>query len=134
MTSAAAHLTLQSLIGSALGTGEWTTLNADHIQGFERAVGHTTQEVPLLLILSLIPSLASSIDLPIPKPRMSMNYGLDTSRLLTGTKIGERVRARVSLLDVHQVGAGLQVKRQVLVENEAGDPVLEAETLTRLVW
>ncbi len=132
---------LKPLIGTELGTSDWTALSPDRIEMFGRAIGQANQEVPTLLILALIPGLTSSIQLPIEAPGMAVNYGLERCRVLALAKVGDRLRARATLLGVEaglpegEEGRGwLLVKREVVVENEAAQPVLEAETLTRLLW
>jgi acyl dehydratase len=86
------------------------------------------------MLLSLIPGLVSTINLPIDPPRTAVNYGLDACRAGKPAQAGDRIRAGATLLGVEDGATWLQVKRRVILENEAGEPVLEAETLTRLSW
>ena len=134
MTAGIARSQLAALIGSDLGTGDWSLLSTDRISGFERAIGQPVEEVSALLLLSLLPALTSSIMLPIESPRSMVNYGLDRCRLIQPARIGERIRARATLLGVEDGKGWLQLKRRVVVENEAGDTLLSAETLTRWIW
>jgi acyl dehydratase len=101
---------------------------------FADAVGRSGEEVPIVMLLSLIPGLVSTIKLPIDPPRIAVNYGLDACRAGKPARAEERVRARATLLAIEESGAWLQVKRRVILENEAGEQVLEADTLTRLYW
>jgi acyl dehydratase len=78
--------------------------------------------------------LVSTINLPIDAPRTALNYGLDACRAGKPAQAGDRIRARATLLGVEDGASWLQVKRRVILENESGEPVLEAETLTRLLW
>jgi acyl dehydratase len=134
MTSEDARRRLEPLIGSELGPGEWSTLSGDRIKLFDEAVAPSGDLIPAMLLLSMIPGLTAKIGLPIDPPRTTVNYGLDRSRLMTPAKAGDRVRARTTLLAIEEGSGWLQMKRRVTLENEAGQSLLEAETLTRLVW
>ena len=134
MTVAAARARLQPLLGTDLGTGDWALLSPDRISLFAEAVSRPFPEVPTMMLLSLIPGLTATIDLPISPPRTAVNYGLDACRAGRPARVGERVRARATLLAIEEGGPWLQVKRRVFLDNEAGEQVLEAETLTRLYW
>jgi hypothetical protein len=134
MTATAARNRLEPLLGTELGIGEWSLLSPDRIRIFADAVGRSGEEVPVVMLLSLIPGLVSTVKLPIDPPRTAVNYGLDVCRPGKPARAGERVRARTALLAIEEGGTWLQIKRRVTLENEAGDPFLEAETLTRLFW
>jgi hypothetical protein len=134
LTPQEAHDQLGPLLGSDLGTGDWVVLSDDRIARFNAAASHTGQEAPMMLLVSLLPGLTSSIKLPIDPPQTSVNYGLDASRLVRPVRPGERVRARAALLAIEDGGRWLQLKRRVVLEDEAGQPVLEVDTLTRLYW
>lgn len=134
MTAEEAQQRLEELVGSELGTGDWTVLSRDRVELFGSAIGQSVDEVPALLLLSLIPGLTSTINLPIEQPRTTVNYGLEKSRLAMPAKPGDRLRARVILLGVEAGAEWIQLKRRVVLENETEEPVLDAETLTRLWW
>lgn len=134
MTAAEARTRLEPLLGTELGTGDWSLLSRDRLRMFADAVGQSGEEVPVLMLLSLIPGLTSTIKLPIDPPRTAVNYGLDACRAGRPARSEERVRARATLLTIEEGGAWLQIKRRVILENEAGEQVLEADTLTRLYW
>ena len=134
MTASGALGQLQPLVGTELGAGDWTVLSPDRIRAFADAVGPSSEVVPNLMLLSLIPALTATITLPIESPRMAVNYGLDACRPGKQARAGERVRARATLIAVEEGGTWLQIKRQVTLENEAGEAVLQAETLARLFW
>lgn len=134
MTATEARGKLEPLVGTELGTGEWSLLSHDRITMFADAVGRSGEEVPVVMLVSLIPGLVSTIKLPIDPPRTAVNYGLDVCRPGKPARAGDRIRARATLLGVEDGATWLQVKRRVILENEAGEPVLEAETLTRLLW
>jgi hypothetical protein len=134
MTAAAAGARLEPLLGTELGTGDWTRLSPERVRLFADAVSRSSQEVPTMMLLSLIPGLTSAIMLPIDPPRTAVNYGLDACRAGKAVGVGEQVRARATLLAVEEGDTWLQIKRGVILENEAGEQVLEADTLTRLYW
>ena len=134
MTAAEAGARLEPLVGTELGTGEWMLLSPDRIRMFADAVGRSGDEVPNAMLLSLIPALTSTIELPIDPPLTAVNYGLDACRPSKPARTGESVRARATLLAVEEGASWLQIKRLVILENEAGESVLVAETLSRLFW
>jgi hypothetical protein len=134
MTSTEARNRLEPLLGTELGTGEWSLLSHDRIRMFADAVGRSDEEIPSMMLLSLIPGLTSTMKLPIDPPRTVVNYGLDACRAGRPARAGERVRARATLLAIEEGGTWLLIKRRVILENEAGESVLEAETLTRFYW
>jgi hypothetical protein len=134
MTATEARNRLEPLLGTELGTGEWSPLSHDRIRMFADAVGRSDEEIPSMMLLSLIPGLTSTIKLPIDHPRTAVNYGLDACRAGKPARAGERVRARMTLLAIEQSDTWLQLKRRVTLENAAGETVLEADTLTRFFW
>jgi hypothetical protein len=134
MTAAEARNRLEPLLGTELGTGDWSRLSPGRLRMFADAVGRSGEEVPIVMLLSLIPGLVSKIKLPIDPPRTAVNYGLDACRAGKPARAEERVRARATLLAIEEGSAWLQVKRRVILENEAGEQVLEADTLTRWYW
>jgi hypothetical protein len=134
MTAAEAGKRLEPFLGTELGTGDWSLLSPDRIRKFADAVGRSGEEIPVLMLLSLIPGLVSTINLPIDAPRTALNYGLDACRAGMPVQAGDRIRARAALLAIEEGGTWLQIKRRVTLENKAGEQVLEADTLTRLYW
>ena len=134
MTPAESRHGLEELIGTELGTGEWMLLTADRIRLFDQAMGRSTDQVPALMLLALIPALTSTIALPLEGPLTAINYGLDQSRFHKAARPGDRIRARATLLEVEDGSGWLQLKRAVVLENDEGDALLNAETLTRMFW
>jgi acyl dehydratase len=142
---------LMVLVGSEIGVSQWEVVDQDRIDAFAGATGdhqwiHVDRERAAqgpfggtiahgFLTLSLIPTLLADQQLPVPTPRMGINYGLDRTRFITPVPVGSRVRARTRLDEVTEVAGGIQLKRTVTVELEGSDkPALVAETLTRLLW
>lgn len=134
MTPTAAYRQLANLVGREFGPGEWIAVTVEKAELFALATGAEEVSVQPYLILSLLPALVTSVDVPVAAPRMSVNYGLDRFQSVGTVQSGERLRARVRLVSVDEVSGGLQVKRNVVVENQGGQPVLEAETIARLVF
>ena len=134
MTAAEALPMLEALIGTQLGVGEWMVVSQERVAGFADAIGRSHEEVPAFLILSLIPGMTATIEVPGDSPRATVNYGLDRCRLLKPVRPGARIRARVILLGVEDGGGWLQVRRRIVLEDETGSELFEAETLTRWLW
>ena len=134
MTAAAAFARLEPLLGTDIGTGKWSLLSPARIRMFAAATSQPFEVVPTMMLLSLVPGLTATIKLPIDPPLTSVNYGLDFCRAGKPARVGERVKARATLLAIDDGGTWLQLKRRVILENEAGEQVLEADALTRLYW
>jgi hypothetical protein len=134
MTPAESRHRLEELVGTELGTGDWMLLTADRIRRFGEAVGRSTDEVPAFMLLALIPDLTSNIALPIEGPVTVINYGLDQCRFHKPASAGTLVRARATLLGVEDGSGWLQLKREVVLEDEEGNAILNAQTLTRMFW
>ncbi len=142
---------LMTLVGEVIGVSDWQVIDQDRIDAFADATGdhqwiHVDRERAAqgpfggtiahgYLTLSLLPALLADQELPVPTPRMGINYGLDRTRFITPVPSGSRVRARTRLDEVTEVPGGVQLKRTVTVELEGSEkPALVAETLTRLLW
>lgn len=132
MTDSFALLT--DLVGRELGPGDWITLSHHRIETFAQATGAKSGQFQPFHLVSLLPALLSGIDLPIAPPRLTVNYGLDRLVVVGEVQAGNRLRARVRVLGVDEIAGGLQVKRGFVVEDEEGSPVLEAETVSRLMY
>jgi acyl dehydratase len=142
---------LRGLIGTELGVSEWMEISQERIERFADATDdhqwiHVDRERAAagpfgttiahgFLTLSLLVSLAGQVALPVERPKMSINYGLDKVRFITPVPSGGRIRARVVLGDVTEVPGGVQVKRVVTMELEGSEkPAMVAEALGRLLW
>lgn len=143
---------LEPLVGTELGVSEWMIITQERIDRFTQATddpqwihvdpvrsaagpfGATIAQG--YLTMSLIVPLSAQVPLPVDQqPRMGVNYGLDRLRFPAPVKVNSRLRARVSLLGVEEVGGGLQVRRNVTIEIEGGaKPAAIAETVTRLYY
>lgn len=142
---------LQTLVGAEIGVSDWLTIGQDRIDAFADATEdhqwihvdpERAAEGPFgttiahgFLTLSLTVHLLSGIELDVGEPTMAINYGLDRVRFTGPVPSGSRVRARVELTSVSEVGGGLQVKRTVTVEREGEErPAMVAEMLTRYYY
>jgi acyl dehydratase len=134
VTPTAAYRHLSNLVGREFGPGDWIAVTVEKAELFALATGAKEVRVQPYLILSLLPALVTSVVVPIAAPRMSVNYGLDRFRSLGAVQSGDRLRARMRLVSVDEITGGLAVKRSVVVENQDGQPVLEAETISHLVF
>jgi len=134
VTPTAAYRQLIELVGREFGPGEWIAVTVEKAELFALAIGTEELGVHPFLILSLLPALLTAVDVPIEAPRMTVNYGLDRLQSLGTVHPGDRLRARILLVSVDEVSGGLQVKRSAVVENQDGQPVLEAEMVSRLVY
>ena len=73
------------------------------------------------LTLALLPKLTDSVDPSIatyPTAKMVVNVGLNQVRFLYPVKVGNRVRAKSTLIKVTPVRKGLEVEREIKVEIE----------------
>jgi acyl dehydratase len=143
--------TLQELVGSEIGVSEWMEITQERIGAFAAATDdhqwiHVDPERAAagpfgttiahgFLTLSLLVPLAGQVPLPVPEPKMGINYGLDKVRFISPVPSGGRIRARVAIGEVAEVPGGLQVKRVVTMELEGAErPAMVAESLVRLVY
>jgi acyl dehydratase len=143
--------TLEGLVGSEIGVSEWMTIAQERIEAFAAATDdhqwiHVDPERAAtgpfgttiahgFLTLSLLVPLAGQVALPVPEPKMGINYGLDKVRFISPVPAGGRIRARVVIGEVTEVPGGLQVKRVVTMELEGAEkPAMVAESLIRLVY
>lgn len=131
MTLTAAYRQLSNLVGREFGPSDWIAVTVEKAELFALATGAKQVSIQPYLVLSLLPALVTSVVLPIEAPRRSVNYGLDRFQSLGAVQSGDRLRARVRLVSVDEITGGLAVKRSVVVENQSGQPVLEAETISR---
>lgn len=123
---------LRAQIGNEHVGTRWIEMTAARRDGMAEALGAASSEpVPPLLILALLPGLTAGLG-PV-EPRMTVNYGLEWCRPGGPVAIGDRLRSRVTLLEVVEIPGGAQLRRRVIVENDLGTVVLEAETLARAV-
>jgi len=130
--------------GRELGPGEWFTIDQARVDGFadvtedhqwihidpERAASGPFGG-PIahgFLTLSLVPYLASSAR-SFEGVTMGVNYGLNKVRFPKPVTVGNRVRARVVIIDATDLtDGGIQIVSRITVEIEGEDkPALVAD-------
>lgn len=139
---------LKNYIGKDLGRSEWLTIDQERINQFAECTGdhqfiHVDPEKAKLtpfgttiahgfLSLSLIPALCSGLQILPEGMMMGVNYGLDSVRFIQPVKVGSRVRAQLTVVDVTEKNPGQWlVKGKVTLEIEGVEkPAFIAETLS----
>ena len=138
---------LRDAIGKDLGYSDWITIDQARINQFADATGdhqwiHVDPERAAqgpfkttiahgYLTLSLLPVLTTGL-VRVDGVRMGVNYGVNKVRFPAPVPVDSRVRARVEIVSVEDVGGGVQVTSRVTIEREGGDkPVCVAESVAR---
>ena len=138
---------LAGLAGQDLPASEWLTIDQERVTQFADATNdhqfiHVDAEraaaTPFggtiahgFLSLSLVAYLISEA-MPVPEGRtMTINYGSDKVRYLTPVRVGKRIRALQTILEVSEKQSGRWlVKTAVTIEIEGeATPALVAEIL-----
>lgn len=134
--------------GRELGPGDWFTIDQQRVDGFadvtedhqwihidpERAASGPFGG-PIahgFLTLSLVPYLANSAR-QFEGVTMGVNYGLNKVRFAKPVRVGDRVRARVVIIDATDLpDGGLQIVSRITVEIEGEDkPACVADMVSR---
>ncbi|GAA1928561.1 MaoC family dehydratase [Brevibacterium antiquum] len=140
---------ITSLVGTELGSSEWTTIDqaaintfADvtddhqwiHIDEQRAAEGpYGSTIVHGFFTLSLIPKFSSEI-FTIEGVSIRVNYGLNKVRFAQPVPVGSRLRGTVSVNEVIPGDKGTQVILKHVIEIEGEDrPACIAEVVTLLV-
>jgi acyl dehydratase len=139
---------LGGLVGREVATSDWMVVSQDRINAFadttddhqwihvdtERARVETPFATTIahgFLTLSLISALMRNA-ITIHGPRMTLNYGLNRVRFVSPVPSGSRIRARVAIGRVDDVGDAMQVTWNVTIEREGGvKPCAVAEWIVR---
>ena len=138
---------LRDAIGKDLGYSDWITIDQARINQFADATEdhqwiHVDPERAAqgpfkttiahgYLTLSLLPVLTTGL-VRVDGVRMGVNYGVNKVRFPAPVPVDSRVRARVEIVSVEDVGGGVQVTSRVTIEREGGDkPVCVAESVAR---
>lgn len=134
-----------------LGLSDWLLIDQDRINAFADATldhqfihvdRERAKEGPFgttiahgFLSLSLLSCFTEKMGASVEGTEMAINYGFDKVRFLQPVKVGSRVRAKATLLDVQEKKAGQYLLRQeVAIEIEGEDkPALIAEWLVMLL-
>ncbi|MDJ0344544.1 MaoC family dehydratase [Streptomyces sp. H10-C2] len=138
---------LRAAVGEQLGTTGWLEIDQKRIDGFAEATGdhqwiHVDPEKAAngpfgttiahgYLTLSLIPSFTPDL-FRVEGVKMGVNYGVNKARFPAPVPVGSRLRATAQIMEVTEVGGGVQLVTKVTIEREGGDkPVCVAETVAR---
>ncbi|WP_193095892.1 MaoC family dehydratase [Brevibacterium sp. FME17] len=140
---------ITSLVGTELGSSEWTTIDQEAINTFadvtddhqwihideQRAADgpYGSTIVHGFFTLSLIPKFSSKI-FTIEGVSIRVNYGLNKVRFAQPVPVGSRLRGTVSVNEVIPGDKGTQVILKHVIEIEGEDrPACIAEVVTLLV-
>jgi acyl dehydratase len=139
---------LGGLVGQEVATSDWLAVTQDRIDAFAAATsdhqwihvdaGRARAETPFgatiahgFLTLSLLSALVRDA-VTVDGPRMTLNYGLNRVRFVSPVPSGSRIRARVALATIAEMGDSLQATWSVTIEREGGDrPAIVAEWIVR---
>ena len=139
---------LGGLVGREVATSDWLLVTQERIDAFADATGdhqwihvdteRARAETPFgatiahgFLTLSLLTVLMHDA-VTVDGPRMTLNYGLNRVRFVSAVPSGSRVRARIALGKIEDIGDSIQATWSVTVEREGGDkPALVAEWVVR---
>jgi len=139
---------LQAKAGEDIGVSDWHDVTQDDVDEFARVTGDDqwihidpdrARSTPFggtiahgYYTLSLHPVLAKQL-LRYEGFAFGVNYGLNRVRFPAPLPVGNRVRLRMTLIDVEDVLGGAQVTMRLTFESEGAlKPVCVAEQLTRL--
>ena len=140
---------LTAAVGEDLGTSDWLEIHQGRVDAFADATGdhqwihvdvERAKDGPFggtvahgYLTLSLVPWLGSQV-FALETPGAKLNYGVNKVRFPNPVRVGSRVRAHVSLVDVTDIPAGKQMRLKYVIEIEGEDkPACVAETVVLLL-
>src|SRR5271170_603951 len=138
---------LEALVGSAIGTSDWISIDQTRIDQFAAVTGDDqwihvdpvraaagmfgTTVAHGFLTLSLLPIFGRS-SFKVGGVRMTVNYGLNRVRFPAPVPVNSRLRAHYKLLSYEAIAGGVQVVTEVTIEREGhAKPVCVAESVAR---
>jgi acyl dehydratase len=139
---------LEALVGSAIGTSDWLSVDQARIDQFAAVTGDDqwihvdpkraaagmfgTTVAHGFLTLSLLPFFGRSSH-RVEGARMQVNYGLNRVRFPAPVPVNSRLRAHYKLLSFERIEGGVQIVTEASIEREGhGKPVCVAESVSRL--
>jgi acyl dehydratase len=149
MTTATLDMaSLREAAGRHLGHTDWQEMTQDRVNQFADATDdhqfihvdvERAKETPFggtiahgYLTLSLAAPVMGQL-MNVSDAKMAINYGLDKVRFPAPLPVGKRWRGGAEIVEVSEVGGGLQVKSKVTIEVEDSEkPACVAECLARL--
>ena len=112
----------------ATGDHQWIHVDTERARA-ETPFGATIAHG--FLTLSLLSALMRDA-VTVDGPRMTLNYGLNRVRFVSPVPSGSRIRARIALAGIDDMGDSIQATWSVTIEREGGDkPALVAEWIVR---
>lgn len=140
---------LTAAVGEDLGASAWLEIDQDRVDAFADATGdhqwihvdvERAKDGPFggtiahgYLTLSLVPYLGSQV-FALETPGAKLNYGVNKVRFPNPVRVGSRVRAHVSVVEVTDIPAGKQMQLKYVIEIEGEDkPACVAETVVLLL-
>ena len=138
----------KSLVGQEVALSDWVEITQQRIDGFADATNdhqwihvdaeRCKRESPYgttvahgFLTLAMVPAMLQNA-LSLVDVGMAINYGLNKVRFPAPVPVGSRLRARLTILAVHDLAEGAQIDWGVAIEREGSDkPVCVAEFLMR---
>ena len=139
---------LAGLVGREIATSGWLPVTQQRIDAFADATGdhqwihvdteRARNETPFgatiahgFLTLSLLTALVRD-GVTVTGTRMTLNYGLNRVRFVSPVLSGSRIRARIALGGIEDMGDAIQATWSITVESEGGKkPAVVAEWLVR---
>ncbi len=136
----------KALEGREVGLSDWAVIDQHRIDQFAEATGdhqwihvdteRAASEMPDgktiahgYLTLALIPSLTGNF-VEVPNLARAINFGVNKVRFYTPVKVGDRVRARATVIKAQRRAGALLLTSEVRIEVEnANKPACVAETL-----
>lgn len=140
---------LKQFVGKEIGVSEWLTITQERIKQFAEATEdrqwihldheRAEKESPYGTTIAhgfLTLSLASRFMKDVIQVRsgvgMAVNYGLNRVRFPSPVRVGTKIRARITLLDIKEVPSAYETTFSVTVESEGGEkPCCVAESIVR---
>jgi acyl dehydratase len=148
MTVGVSLLQLGGLVGQEVATSDWLVVTQDRIDTFADATddhqwihvdsARARAETPFgttiahgFLTLSLVSTLMRDAII-VDGLRMTLNYGLNRVRFVSPVPCGSRIRARITLGRIEDLGDSTQAMWSVTIEREGGEkPAVVAEWIVR---
>ncbi len=139
---------LGEMVGQEVATSDWLLVTQDRIDAFADATSdhqwihvdaaRATAETPFgttiahgFLTLSLVSALMRDA-ITVEGLRMTLNYGLNRVRFVSPVPSGSRLRARIALGKVEDLGGSTQATWNVTIERDGSEkPAVVAEWIVR---
>jgi acyl dehydratase len=139
---------LRAAVGTHFGYSDWIEVDQERVNRFADSTGdhqwihvdveRAARESPFggpiahgYLTMSLSNALLPTV-VEVRDISMGVNYGVDKVRFPAPVPVGSRVRAGVELVEVIEVGEGVQTKMVITMEIDGGDkPACVIEALSR---